>query len=96
MNDVLVPARVPQITLLRVCRVCRSEPEFVIELVKARVVEPMGARPCEWRFTPWEQQRMEMAAYLWRRFDLNPEGIAFVMRLLDMNRMLREQLLRVR
>jgi chaperone modulatory protein CbpM len=83
---------ISRITLLRVCRACRSEPGFVIDLVKAGVVRPKGARPIEWRFTPQERQRAEMAAYLWRRYGLNTEGVAFVMQLLDMNRMLREQL----
>ncbi len=53
-----------RIMLLRVCRACRSEPGFVIDLVKMGVVRPEGARPIEWRFTARERQRAEMAAYL--------------------------------
>lgn len=92
MDYALTPIRTSQITLLRVCRACRSEPEFVIGLVKTGIVKPAGARPIEWRFTPQEQQRAEMATYLWRRYGLNTQGVAFVMQLLDTNRMLREQL----
>ena len=92
MDYALTLTRTSQITLLRVCRACRSEPAFVIGLVKTGVVKPQGARPIEWRFTPQEQQRAEMATYLWRRYGLNTQGVAFVMQLLDTNRMLREQL----
>ncbi len=92
MRHALTPMQTSQITLLRICRACRSEPEFVIDLVKTGVVKPEGARPIEWRFTPQEQQRAEMAAYLWRRYGLNTEGVAFVMQLLEINRMLRDQL----
>jgi chaperone modulatory protein CbpM len=92
MGHALMPTQTSQITLLRVCRACRLEPAFVIDVVKTGVVKPEGTRPVEWRFTPLAQQRAEMAAYLWRRYDLNTEGVAFVMQLLDMNRMLREKL----
>lgn len=92
MDHALTPTRTSQITLLRVCRACRSEPEFVISLVKTGIVKPEGTRPIAWRFTPQEQQRAEMATYLWRRYGLNTQGVAFVMQLLDVNRMLREQL----
>jgi MerR HTH family regulatory protein len=92
MRHAIVPARTSHITLLRVCRACRLEPVFVIDLVKTGVVKPQGARPVEWRFTAQEQQRAEMAAYLWRRFDLNSEGLAFIMHLLDTNKLLRERL----
>ena len=92
MGHALISTRTSQITLLRVCRACRSEPEFVIDLVKTGVVRAEGARPIEWRFTPQQQQRAEMATYLWRRYGLNTEGVAFVMGLLDANRILREQL----
>jgi hypothetical protein len=64
----------------------------VIKLVNTNVVKPQGARPIEWRFTPHQQQRAEMAAHLWRRFGLNTEGIVFVMGLLDANKILREKL----
>jgi chaperone modulatory protein CbpM len=92
MRGGLVQMHTSQITLLRVCRACRSEPAFVIDLVEMGVVKPEGARPVEWRFTPQEQQRAETAAYLSQRYSLNTDGIAFVMGLLEMNRKLREQL----
>jgi hypothetical protein len=93
MAHALMPTQTSQLTLLRVCRACRSEPAFMIDLVKTGVIRPAaGGRPIEWRFTPQAQQRAEMATYLWRRYGLNPEGLAFVMQLLDMNKMLREQL----
>ncbi len=92
MSHALMPTRTSRITLLRVCRACRSEPEFVLRLVETGVIKPEGVRPVEWQFTPQEQQRAEMAAHLWRRFGLNDEGVAFVMGLLDRNRILREKL----
>jgi hypothetical protein len=86
-----VATRTPQITLLRLCRACRSQPELVIDPVKTGSSKPRVAAT-EWRFTLQAQHRAEMATYLWRRCGLNTEGVAFVMGLLDTNRSLREKL----
>jgi hypothetical protein len=92
MRYPMLPSTQSGITLLRVCRSCRCEPVFVMDLVRAGVLEPQGQRPIRWRFTPPQQRRAEMATYLSRRYDLNTEALTFMMKLMDMNQALRERL----
>ena len=88
----MLPLAENNISLLRVCRRCRCEPVFVMNLVRSGVLEPQGQRPVRWRFTPPQQRRAEMASYLARRYELNTEALTFVMQLMDMNEALRERL----
>jgi len=79
-------------TLDELCRACRVEHERVVVLVHEGVLEPAGHEPREWRFDGASLGRARLALRLIRDLELDANGVALVLDLLEENARLRAQL----
>ena len=79
-------------TLLRLCQVCRVEPQTVMGMVSYGLLKPYGIRPVRWRFSADNVALVHSAARLQREFGMNLEGVAYTLELLNANRALRTRL----
>ena len=92
----------PVIVLLDLAEFCEAtelSDVHVIEIVEHGILEPQGAQPREWRFTDYELALAKRAAKLRRDLELEWEGVALALDLLEEvrelraeNRMLRQRL----
>lgn len=78
-------------TVTELCRVCRVEYSYVAELVSHGIIEPVEDSRDNWRFDAAEAARTRSAYRLHRDLDLNLEGVALAMELMDRNRYLRDR-----
>lgn len=65
------------------CERCSVQAEFVIELVEAGVLSPVGGDPRHWRFDIHATIRLQKAQRLRRDLRVNIEGIAIALDLID-------------
>jgi chaperone modulatory protein CbpM len=56
---------------------------YVIEIVEHGILEPQGRQPREWRFTDYELALAKRAAKLRRDLELEWEGVALALNLLE-------------
>ncbi|MEK1833770.1 chaperone modulator CbpM [Pseudomonas sp. NPDC089918] len=92
----------PVIVLLDLAEFCEAtelSEVHVIEIVEHGILEPQGAQPKDWRFTDYELALAKRAAKLRRDLELEWEGVALALNLLEEvqqlraeNRMLRQRL----
>lgn len=78
-----------RLTLLEVCQASGLHAEAVLALVDLGVLEPWGRTPSEWRFPADAVCRLRTATRLQADLNLNPEGTALALDLLDEVRTLR-------
>ncbi|MDN4547853.1 MULTISPECIES: chaperone modulator CbpM [unclassified Pseudomonas] len=88
-----------QLDLAEFCEATDLTDVYVIEIVEHGILEPQGAQPKDWRFTDYELALAKRAAKLRRDLDLEWEGVALALDLLEEvrqlraeNRMLRQRL----
>ncbi len=88
-----------QLDLAEFCEAADLSDVYVIEIVEHGILEPEGAQPREWCFTDYELALAKRAAKLRRDLELEWEGVALALDLLDEvkqlraeNRMLRQRL----
>ncbi|WP_085582795.1 MULTISPECIES: chaperone modulator CbpM [unclassified Pseudomonas] len=91
-----------QLDMAEFCEATDLTDAYVIEIVEHGILEPQGAQPREWRFTDVELTLARRAAKLRRDLELEWEGVALAMELLEEvkalraeNRMLRQRLARL-
>jgi len=91
--------RLVQVNMAEFCEATDLSVAYVIEIVEHGILEPQGAQPREWRFTDYELALAKRAAKLRRDLELEWEGVALALDLLDEvkqlraeNRMLRQRL----
>jgi chaperone modulatory protein CbpM len=70
-------------SLAELCRACDAESELVLQLVDHGVIEPQGAGPQAWVFAGTSLQRTRVALRLLRDLELNLQGAALAVDLLD-------------
>ncbi|MNG02828.1 Chaperone modulatory protein CbpM [compost metagenome] len=75
---------------------------YVIEIVEHGILEPQGKQPKDWRFTDYELALAKRAAKLRHDLELEWEGVALALDLLEEvqqlraeNRMLKQRLARL-
>ena len=71
------------IPLATLCRACRLPVETVAAMVEVGILEPAGARRGRWRFPADSIRRARAATRLQRDLELNLEGVALALDLLD-------------
>ncbi|MEP6874485.1 MAG: chaperone modulator CbpM [Burkholderiales bacterium] len=71
------------LTLVELCRACRTEEEQVRVWVVEGVLTPIGASPPEWRFAGASLRRARLALTLTRELEINAPGVAFALDLMD-------------
>jgi chaperone modulatory protein CbpM len=73
-------------SLAELCRACNAERELVLQLVEHGVIEPdpaQGAGPQAWVFAGTSLQRTRVALRLLHDLELNLQGAALAVDLLD-------------
>ena len=80
-----------QLDLAEFCEAADLSDVYVIEIVEHGILEPQGAQPREWRFTDYELDLAKRAAKLRRDLDLEWEGVALALDLLEEVRELRAE-----
>lgn len=78
-------------TVKELCAACRIEQSYVIELVAHGIIEPQQESRNVWKFDAVEAARTRRAYRLHRDLDLNLEGVAIALELMDRNRKLKER-----
>ncbi|MFG6204590.1 chaperone modulator CbpM [Pseudomonas retamae] len=88
-----------QLDMAEFCEAADLTDVYVIEIVEHGILEPQGGQPREWRFTDYELALAKRAAKLRRDLELEWEGVALALDLLEEvrelraeNRMLRQRL----
>ncbi|QJP93589.1 chaperone modulator CbpM [Pseudomonas fluorescens] len=91
-----------QLDMAEFCEAADLSDVYVIEIVEHGILEPQGTQPREWRFTDYELVLAKRAAKLRRDLELEWEGVALALDLLEEvqelraeNRMLRQRLARL-
>lgn len=80
-----------QLDMEEFCEVAGLPAAYVIEIVEHGILEPQGARPRDWRFNDYELTVAKRAAKLQRDLELEWEGVALALDLLDEVRQLRAE-----
>ena len=81
---------VDALDLRELCRFCRVEQEWIIELVDYGILDPDGAERHEWRFHGYNIVRARKAGRLHRDLGINAAGIGMILDLMNE----RDQLIR--
>lgn len=80
------------LSLTEMCRQFAVEAEWIRSLVEEGILDPLGQKPAEWRFTGESCRRIGVVLRLQRDFDVNLSGAALVLDLLEEVETLRVQL----
>jgi len=80
-----------QLDMEEFCEVSQLSAAYVIEIVEHGILEPQGKAPQEWRFTDYELTLAKRAAKLRRDLDLEWEGVALALDLLEEVQQLRAE-----
>lgn len=72
-----------RLTLTEVCRICGTQEETVVEMVREGVVEPVGPRAKQWVFTGESVIRIRTTLRLQADLGVNLAGAALALELLD-------------
>lgn len=78
-------------TMKELCQACRVDQDYVIELVAHGIIEPRDGGQRAWHFTTAEVSRTRRAHRLHQDLELNLEGVALALELMDQNRRLKER-----
>ncbi|CAI8832488.1 chaperone modulator CbpM [Pseudomonas sp. IT-P74] len=88
-----------QLDMAEFCEATELSAVYVIEIVEHGILEPQGAQPKDWVFNDYELTLAKRAAKLRRDLDLEWEGVALALDLLEEvqqlraeNRMLKQRL----
>jgi chaperone modulatory protein CbpM len=88
-----------ELTLTEFCEATALQDVHVIEIVAHGILEPHGTTPTDWRFTDYELVLARRAAKLRRELELEWDGVALALDLLEEvqqlrseNRMLKQRL----
>jgi len=87
LNGILLDEKT-ELTLLELCSACSIAEEWIIELVEEGALEPfnlqsIGKQHTQWLFTVDCLQKVRTAKRLQRDLNINLEGIALVLNLLE-------------
>ena len=88
LKGTLLDGRV-RLTLSELCRATGLPAEVLIGMVQEGLIEPVGRAPVEWRFSADCIYRLNVVLRLQRDLDVNLQGAALALDLLDELRELR-------
>jgi len=77
------------LSLAELCRICGVHAEYIIDLVSEGAIDPEGEEPSSWLFSCVSLQRTQAALRLQRDLDINLQGVALILDLLEEIRSLR-------
>ena len=80
------------LSLLDICRAVDRPAEHIVEMVEYDIVQPSkGGTPQTWQFSSYAVKRTRVATRLQRDLNINLEGLALALDLLDEVQQLRRQ-----
>lgn len=79
----VVIKRTAPLSFAELCQAVDLQHDLVIEMVEQRLIAPEGQSPENWRFDDTALRRAKIAANFHRDLDVNLEGIALALDLLD-------------
>lgn len=80
------------LSLLDLCRAVDRPAEHIVEMVEYEIVQPnKGRTPQTWQFSPYAVKRTRVATRLQRDLNINLEGLALALDLLDEVQQLRRR-----
>lgn len=71
-----------KIGLIQLCRYCNISTDHLIEMVNEGIIEPVGTRKSNWKFSFDTIHQINRIKRLQRDLDLNLPGVALVLHLL--------------
>ena len=80
-----------QLDMAQFCEATDLPAVYVIEIVEHGILEPQGAQPQDWRFNDYELALAKRAAKLRRDLELEWEGVALALDLLEEVQQLRAE-----
>ena len=80
-----------QLDMEEFCEVTDLSAAYVIEIVEHGILEPQGQAPKDWRFNDYQLAQAKRAAILHRDLELEWQGVALALELLDEVRELRAE-----
>ncbi|EPL05469.1 chaperone modulator CbpM [Pseudomonas sp. TH05] len=80
-----------QLDMEEFCEVTDLSAAYVIEIVEHGILEPQGQAPKDWRFNDYQLALAKRAAILHRDLELEWQGVALALDLLDEVRELRAE-----
>lgn len=72
-----------ELTLAQLCKICQRTPVEIIEMINEGILEPVGQRKIDWRFSYENVVRIRKVYRLINDLGLNLAGAAFALHLLD-------------
>ena len=72
-----------QLSLDDLCAIVNLNQEAIMELIEHEVIHPQGDEPPEWNFDLNELKRLKRALRLKRDLQVNVEGLAILLNLLE-------------
>lgn len=83
--------RLVQVNMAEFCEATDLSVAYVIEIVEHGIVEPVGTSPESWRFTDYELALAKRASALQKDLELEWEGVALALDLLEEVQQLRAE-----
>lgn len=83
-----------ELTVTELCRACSGDDDWILELVREGVLEPVDPRSEEWRFPGSSLARARTATRLRRDLGVNVAGVALALDMLEEIERLRARLAR--
>jgi len=80
------------LTLEEFCYATHTNKELVLQMIEYQLVSPEGLSPEEWRFDSVSLHRGRMASSFYRDLEVNIQGIALALDLIDKIEDLKHQL----
>ncbi|MHC8303982.1 chaperone modulator CbpM [Pseudomonas sp. PB3P13] len=80
-----------QLDMAEFCEASQLSDVYVIEIVEHGILEPQGSQPGNWRFTDFELALAKRAAKLRHDLELEWEGVALALNLLEEVQQLRAE-----
>ncbi len=85
-------AEAVELSLTDLCRRCAIHAELLLSFVEEGIVQPVGSRPSEWRFSGSDLIRVQTALRLQHDLGINLAGAALALDLMDEIHLLRQRL----
>lgn len=80
------------LTLEEFCQICQAQTQAVVEMVEIGILEPIGNNRNEWQFTVFHLLRFKSAQRLHSDLEINWQGVALSLELIDRLKHLRKQI----
>ena len=72
-----------QLTLMQLCRTCKTTPSLILELVQEGILDPKGQRVSTWRFSYTDIEKVRTVMHLLHDLRVNIPGAALALHLLE-------------